>query len=320
MHRILVVLAIATASLSALGEPAVTTPLPEALHSSIGYSTVEAALTELRAMPGVDIREKQGWIIISDKKSGNPVLWSFTPPGHPAHPSAVKRIVTEKNGAVYIEMKVLCQAGKTPCDALVREFQVLNDRIKEELQNKTSQSRPANQPPQEINITSDSAPGWLPSADQRAQVPQVVKNFLATLDGGQYLKAYGLMTEGQKKPEPFDEFAKRVTEFNAQAGPVKERRIIKVTWTKDPANAPGPGIYVAVDLVSRFTNIDRHCGFIVLYQRDAGAPFQVARQEDNYITDAQARQIELKRSPQAVNDIWGQLARNCPNYEGSKTK
>ena len=256
MGRILVVSVIATAALSALGQSAVATPLPEASHSSIGYSTVGAALTELRAKPGVDIREQQGWIIISDKKSGNSVLWSFTPPGHPAHPSAVKRIVTEKDGTVYIEMKVLCQAEKTPCDALVREFQGLNDRIKEELQNKTSQSRPTNQPPEEINITSDSAPGWLPSADQRAQVPQVVQNFLATVDGGQYLKAYDLMTEGRKKSEPFDEFGKRVTEFNAQAGSVKERRIIKVTWTKDPANAPAAGIYAAVDLVSRFANLD----------------------------------------------------------------
>jgi len=319
MRRILIASVLAAASPSALGQSAVPTPLPEAPRSSFGYPTVEAALTALRAKPGVDIREREGWIIITDKESGNPALWSFTPPGHPAHPSAVKRIVTEKDGAVYIEMKVLCQAQKNPCDALVREFQALNDRIKEE-QEKRSRSRAAERPPEEINITSDSAPGWLPSADQRAQIPQAARNFLATLDGGQYVKAYDLMTERQKKSIPLDEFAKQLTEFNAEAGPVKERRIVKVTWTKDPANAPAPGIYAAVDLVSRFANVDRHCGFIVLYQRDARAPFLVARQEDNYMTNAQARQIELKQSRQAVDDVWSQLARNCPNYEVRKTK
>lgn len=320
MHKIAVASVVATVSLSALGQSAVTTPLPEVPHSSIGYSTVAAALADLRTKPGVQIREQQGWTIIRDQESGNLALWSFTPPGHPAHPAAVKRVVAEKDGAVYIDMKVLCQADKTSCDTLVREFQALNDRIKEEVRNKISQPRPTNGPPQEINITSDSAPGWLPSMDQRAQVPQLVQSFLAMLDGGQYVKAYDLITESRKKSEPFGEFAKRAAEFNAQAGPVKERRIVKITWTKDPANAPAAGIYVAVDLVSRFANIDRHCGYIVLYQHDEKAPFLVARQEDNYLTNAQAHQIELKQSSQAVDGIWAQLSRNCPNYEERKAK
>ena len=172
--------------------------------------------------------------------------------------------------------------------------------------------------PQEINITSDSTRGWIPSADQRAQVPNVVQNFLSKLDGGFDIDAYGLLTDGQKKSEKFNEFAKRLSQFNAQAGLVKERRIVKITWTKDPANAPVAGIYVAVDLVSRFANIDRHCGYMVLYQSDARAPYLVMRREDNYMSDEQAHQIELKHSELAVNETWAKLARNCPNYDGQK--
>jgi hypothetical protein len=320
MRTVLGVVVFLTAAFAAPGEPAVTTPLPEVPSSSVGYPTVEAALTALRAKPGVRIQEQQGWIIVSDTESGNPVLWSFTPPGHPAHPSAVKRrVVTEKGGLSRIEMNVLCQADKTSCDALVREFQGLNERVVEQVKHKSQESRSADAPStdrgtsKEINITSDSEPGWLPSADQRAQVPQVIGNFLAALDGGQYAKAYDLQTEAQKRLETFDAFANRVTKFNAQAGSVKERRIVKITWTKDPAHAPAAGVYVAVDLVSRFANIDRHCGYIVLYQRDPPAPFQVMREEDNYMTNEQARQIEQTKSRQAVDQLWSQLASNCPN-------
>jgi hypothetical protein len=70
----------------------------------------------------------------------------------------------------------------------------------------------------------------------------------------------------------------------------------------------------AVDLASQFQNIDRHCGYIVLYQRDAASPFLVVRQEDNYITNENARQIAVKQSLRAVEEVWGRLSRNCPNY------
>ena len=73
-------------------------------------------------------------------------------------------------------------------------------------------------------------------------------------------------------------------------------------------------MYAAVDLASRFENIDRHCGYIVLYQRDSGLPFLVVRQEDNYMTNEHARQIAMTQSAQAVDEIWGRLSRNCPNY------
>lgn len=166
----------------------------------------------------------------------------------------------------------------------------------------------------ETNVTSDSASGWLPSAEQEAEVPHVVHDFLAALDGAAYSKAYDLMAQSEKDLEPFDTMVKRETEFRSRAGQVKERRIIKTSWTKDPAKAPAPGVYVAVDLASRFERIDRHCGYIVLYQADASAPFQVVRQESAFITNEQASDIEKKQSRQAVDELWAGMASYCPNY------
>src|SRR5205807_9422473 len=70
-------------------------------------------------------------------------------------------------------------------DALpISDFQQLNQRMVQSIQGRHSgtAATPPDSPhpppqtvttPEQINVTSDSAPGWLPSADQRAQVPQI---------------------------------------------------------------------------------------------------------------------------------------------------
>ena len=223
----------------------------------------------------------------------------------------------------YIEMNVLCESGKVACDALVRQFEALNEHIGvAKRQNAEHRIAPGEASADsknmaEIKVTTDSAAGWLPSAEQQAEISRAVKMFLAALDAGEYATAYALMTPGQQALETAEAFEHRVSKFNTEAGSVQERRMVKVTWTKDPANAPAPGVYAAVDLASRFENIDRHCGYVVLYQRDAVAPWRVTRQEDSYMTNEQARQIEQRQSRQAVNDLWGKMSQHCPNYAGA---
>jgi hypothetical protein len=108
-------------------------PLPESA-SSIGYASVQEALAALKIKPGVQVREENGWTIVADRESDSmQALWSFTGPDHPAHPAVVKRIVAQRDGKVSLEMKVLCQARKEPCDQLVREFQALNERVRQQL-------------------------------------------------------------------------------------------------------------------------------------------------------------------------------------------
>ena len=97
----------------------------------IGYPTVADALEDLRGRPDVQISTQDGWTIVSDPVSQT--LWSFTPPDHPAHPTAVKRTVFEREGNIYTDMHALCQAAKADCDALMREFEALNAALRESL-------------------------------------------------------------------------------------------------------------------------------------------------------------------------------------------
>lgn len=172
--------------------------------------------------------------------------------------------------------------------------------------------------PHEINITSDSAPGWLPTKDQEDSARATVDRFLAALDQGHVADAYALMAEANRSAQPFASFADRQAKFNARAGTVKERRIVKITWTKDPADAPAAGVYAAVDLVSRFAEVDRHCGVLILYQAPDGGAFKAMRQEDNFISNADALAIERQQSRAQVDVQWTELSARCPTYPESE--
>ena len=109
-------------------------PSPPAVsdRSSIGYASVREALAALRAKPGAQLGEQDGWTIVQDQESEKSMaLWSFPPASDPAYPSAVKRVVFEKDGTVQIGMQVLCESTKPACEQLVRDFQDLNERTKQ---------------------------------------------------------------------------------------------------------------------------------------------------------------------------------------------
>ena len=165
-----------------------------------------------------------------------------------------------------------------------------------------------------VNVTSDSAPGWLPSTDQAQAASEVALAYLAARDSGHAEAAYAMLEDGNRALQSFADFSRDLKAFNKQAGPVVKRRIVTVTWTKDPAQAPKPGVYAAIDIISRFANIDRGCGYLVVYQSPTGGPFRVSREEVNVISNADAAAIERQHSRAALDAAWSQLSARCPNY------
>lgn len=100
--------------------------------SGTGYPTVASALDALRKKDGVRISRQGGWTIIDDR--ADLTLWSFTSEGQPAHPAVVQRKVIEKQGNVFVQMNVMCEASKPACDALVADFNKLNQQMTDDLQ------------------------------------------------------------------------------------------------------------------------------------------------------------------------------------------
>jgi len=114
-------------------------PLPETAHSNIEYKSVSDALTSLRNKPGTEIEMQGNWTIVVEPALK--VIWSFAPERHAAYPAVVKRTIVEKDGKVNMKMDVICQATKSACDALVREFFQLNERMRSSLQSTHDQTR-----------------------------------------------------------------------------------------------------------------------------------------------------------------------------------
>lgn len=101
----------------------------EVKSSSIGYPSVAVALADLHSKSEVDFSEAQEWMIADD--STHFTVWSFAPVGDPAYPSAVKRTAVKEGSGVNLKMQVLCESSQSACDKLVRDFQALNERVRD---------------------------------------------------------------------------------------------------------------------------------------------------------------------------------------------
>ena len=111
------------------GELLIRYPVADTSNSSsIGYSSVAAALADLHSKPEVKFSIQNGWTIAEDRSHSS--FWSFPPVGDPAYPTAVKRIVVQTGVGINLEMKVLCQATQAACDKLVADFNALNEQMR----------------------------------------------------------------------------------------------------------------------------------------------------------------------------------------------
>lgn len=123
-----------------------------------------------------------------------------------------------------------------------------------------------------------------------------------------------MMSDGNKALLPFSQFKEQSEQFRSQAGRLRQRHFLKVTWTKDSLNAPLAGTYAAIDAAATFEHVDRQCGYLILYQQPMGGAFKVARVESNFIDNATAKTIQRDKSRAEVDRIWSALSRNCPNH------
>lgn len=135
------------------------------------------------------------------------------------------------------------------------------------------------------HIASTNAdPTWRPSPEQQAFVLAATRAYFAARDSNRVDDAYAFLSPRQKQYVQQSTFQGLLEDFNAKSGPVQSRRLRSVTWYKDTPQA-GPGLYVAVDYSSEFTNLALHCGYVVWHEQPDGQFLQV-REEVNVVDKA----------------------------------
>ena len=122
-------------SIDAPTSPPTETPIPEQA-SSLGYSSVAEALADLKTRDNVSIEVSQGWTIVTE--ADGLTTWSFTSPNHAAHPAVAKRTLYQDQEGWHIKMDVLCEAEKTACDQFIKDFQALNEQMRQAIEQQKS--------------------------------------------------------------------------------------------------------------------------------------------------------------------------------------
>ncbi|MTV38722.1 DUF4019 domain-containing protein [Duganella radicis] len=242
--------------------------LPMAAHAEgggIGYPTVSAALEALKARSDVAISVQGGWTIVEDKAAH--AIWSFTPADHAAHPAAVRREMVEQGGGVSVQMTALCQASKQACDKLMEEFKVLNARMGQDVSSQ-----------------------WRASSAQIERVESLSRLYFAAKDDARYQEAYAVLTPSQHQQTPFARWSFLAQDFNAQAGKLIQRDFKKITWYRNPPQAPA-GVYAAVDFSGEYANTSLYCGYLVLVEQPDGA-FLILREEQNVVDKDTAAKLK----------------------------
>lgn len=166
----------------------------------------------------------------------------------------------------------------------------------------------------EINVTTESTPGWLPTSEQQADALMTLESYLDAVDGARLAEAYEMHHEGLREFQTLTEFTEIEERTRTTAGSAELWRVLKVTWSKDPVSAPMPGIYAAIDLTALFEKADRYCGFIILYQETATSDFFIVRREYSMIDNASALSIQAENSSEYLEELWAQMSQYCPNY------
>jgi uncharacterized protein DUF4019 len=165
-----------------------------------------------------------------------------------------------------------------------------------------------------VHLTPDSRSGWTPTAEQRTKVIDVLRTYLEAIDTLRFADAYQLLTDRQKRSESLAAFTASESAFRAESGAATRWRVLQVTWASDPVQSAGPGVYAAIDVSGRFENIDRHCGYVILYQGPDGGPFAILRREANYLPKPKPGAPEPPPSKAEMDRAWAALSRYCPNY------
>jgi len=105
------ILAICVLSLNSLGSAEASL---SAEPGPIAYATIEDALKDLHSKSGVTFRDERGWIVAEDLEAST--VWLLTPPGHPAYPSIVRRMIVNGPNGAYMNTDVRCLANQETCD------------------------------------------------------------------------------------------------------------------------------------------------------------------------------------------------------------
>ena len=143
------------------------------------------------------------------------------------------------------------------------------------------------------------------SPDDDAAVGELTGRYFGLLARGDLRLAFDLSRQAIEQGTEFETWAASERAFRKSAGEPGAFRVVKVTRYQDPPNAPGPGLYIAVDYAAEHANLAFECGYVV-WRRNGAGPFGIVRHERGFVT----REVAAKSDAGQLTQFRAQM--RCP--------
>jgi hypothetical protein len=125
----------------------------------------------------------------------------------------------------------------------------------------------------------------VPLHPREAEAVSFATAWLDLLDAGKAEESFNLLAPLFKANLTADDWRNSVVERKAQLGKLLSRRLKRVVWYENPANAPLPGTYAAVEFDSDYERTDKHFAYVMLHSQHE-EPFRVMRHQSNVLSKA----------------------------------
>jgi hypothetical protein len=150
--------------------------------------------------------------------------------------------------------------------------------------------------PAAVPAASRSDPDWSPDAVLQARLLAASYAYFSAKDGGRYAEAWTLQSLRLQQSSPLADWSAAAGSFNAEAGPVRARRVVEISWYNHPSDAPEPGIYVAADYSAEFEKLEFVCGYLMWRLQPDGS-FRLVREEQNMVHKRDKPMAAIDRTP-----------------------
>ena len=116
------------------------------------------------------------------------------------------------------------------------------------------------------------------SNPREAEAVKIANDWLNIVESGDDKQSFSMLPPIFQQNLTQDTWRESVLDRNAKTGKLISRKLRRVVWYDNPANAPLPGLYAAVEFDSLFENTDKHFQFVILHSQNDEA-FKVIRNE-----------------------------------------
>jgi hypothetical protein len=135
-----------------------------------------------------------------------------------------------------------------------------------------------------------SAADDTPTPVEATEVERLGERYLGHLDRGEYDQAHAMFSADMRRMAPLRDWRETMRASRAGWGALEGRERVKITGYRDPKNAPRPGLYIAVDYVSRYADLAQHTQYLVWHREREGDAFVLIRHETNAVEKQAAAQ------------------------------